>query len=69
MEEDFEEEIEEREEIGERDFEEILGDWLEQQKEVKRINTFEENALLTRNKGIVVELDSGEVFQLTIVKN
>lgn len=36
---------------------------------VKSVNTFYDNGLLTRNKGLVVRLNDGSEFQITIVKS
>lgn len=33
------------------------------------VNTFEDEGLLTRNKGLVVHLSNGDEFQITVVKS
>ena len=55
----------------EREFQDALaavlddpGDWLE----VDRVRTFEEVGMLTRDKGLVVQLRDGSEFQITIVQ-
>lgn len=37
--------------------------------EVKRVSTFEEAGVMTRNAGLVVRLKGGEKFQVTIVQD
>ena len=49
--------------------EEFLTELLYENEEVKRILTFEEAGLLTRNKGLVVRFENGDEFQLTIVQS
>lgn len=36
---------------------------------IKRISTFESKGVLTTDEGLVIELDDGSEFQLTIVKS
>jgi hypothetical protein len=33
------------------------------------VNTFEDEGLMTRNKGLVVHMSNGDEFQITIVKS
>lgn len=33
------------------------------------VNTFEDEGLLTRNKGLVVHLSNGDEFQITVMKS
>ena len=35
----------------------------------KSVNTFENEGILTHNKGLVVRLNNGSEFQITIVKS
>ena len=37
--------------------------------ELDGVNTFEDEGLLTRNKGLVVHMSNGDEFQITIVKS
>ncbi len=50
--------------------EDILGELTDEDVlAVRRVCSFEERGVLTGNAGIVVTLESGEEFQLTIVQS
>ncbi len=50
--------------------EDILGELTDEDVlDVRRVCSFEERGVLTGNSGIVVTLESGEEFQLTIVQS
>lgn len=36
---------------------------------VARVSTFDDHGILTRNRGLIVRLDNGAEFQLTIVQS
>jgi hypothetical protein len=63
--------------ISERDFEGALltilednaGDPEEDETAFERVMTFEDQGILTHNRGLVVRLGNGDEFQLTIVKS
>jgi len=38
-------------------------------EDVEFVNTYEEQGILSSNKGLVVRLDSGDEFQLTMVQS
>lgn len=56
--------------MTEQEFEKWLKEAIflmnEEGQEVKRIQTFEEAGLLTRDSGLVIRTDDGKEFQLTI---
>ncbi len=50
--------------------EDILGELTDEDVlDVRRVCSFEERGVLTGNAGIIVTLESGEEFQLTIVQS
>ena len=57
--------------ISERKFETKLARLLDRvlARSGGRVGTFEEHGVLTMNRGLVVELPSGQEFQLTIVES
>jgi len=57
--------------ISERRFEARLARLLERALEHRggQVRTFEDDGILTMNRGLVVELPSGQEFQLTIVES
>ena len=46
---------------------ELLND--DAEEEVRRVRTFEEEGLLTENRGLVLRMVDGSEFQITIVKS
>ena len=60
-----------RKRTSERQFETKLARLLERALDRRggRVGTFEELGVLTANRGVVVELPSGQEFQLTIVES
>jgi hypothetical protein len=54
---------------GERSFEMILHQLMENAEGVERVSTFECRGILTRNKGLCIELANGTNFQVTIVRD
>jgi hypothetical protein len=60
-----------RKRVSERGFETRLARLLERAlaRSGGRVGTFEEHGVLTMNRGLVVELPSGQEFQLTIVES
>lgn len=49
---------------------ELLSDIVYDEMEgVRNVKTFDEAGLLTRNKGIVINLTDGSEFQITIIKS
>lgn len=61
--------------MTEKEFEAFLygvvetAPWEADKADVAMIATFEEAGLMTRNAGIVVRLDDGSEFQVTIVRS
>lgn len=41
----------------------------DEENEVRRVSTYEEDGVLTRNKGLVVKFKNGAVFQICIVQS
>jgi len=58
---------EDEERDPELSFQETLREILDDTGEFRRISTFEEAGLLTRNRGLLVRTKSGEAFQVSIV--
>lgn len=58
-------------ELTEEDMEEFLYDILSDSPEVFMVRTFEDEGLMTYNKGIVVSMDDDpkSIFQITIVQS
>ena len=52
----------------ETEWQEELRDILWEYNDNFDISTYEEVGMLTRNKGLVVKLESGEEFEITIVQ-
>lgn len=48
---------------------EILSEHAGDDASVHEVETFEDARVLTRDRGLVITLSSGEVFQLTIVQS
>ena len=57
--------------ISERGLEKRLANLLDRVLENRggHVRTFEDNGVLTRNRGLVVTLGNGQEFQLTIVES
>jgi len=55
--------------MDEKEFETWLRDAIFGADDVIELQTFEEACLLTNNRGLVVKLQSGEEFQVTIVRS
>ena len=58
--------------MNEIDIETMLYEMLQDQEmapEVKRVRTFEEDGVLTGNRGVVVRTADGSEFQVTIVES
>ena len=53
----------------EREFQDQLAELLLDDTDVSKVLTFGEAGMMTRNKGLVVRLPNGAVFQLTIVQS
>ena len=53
--------------VSERFIEEKLIEMLEAKKAVRSARSFSDAGVLTMNKGVVLTLQSGQKFQLTIV--
>ena len=45
------------------------GELTEYVEGIRRINTYEEVGMLTRDKGLVIETDDGAEYQLTIIES
>ena len=54
---------------SESDMESRIADLFHETSDVSDVRTFEESGIMTRNKGLVIRLDDGSEFQLTIVKS
>ena len=54
--------------MDEREFARFLADTLEMDEEIYDVSTFEEVGLLTMDAGIVVRMEDGSEFQITIVR-
>jgi hypothetical protein len=54
---------------AEREFEKTLSDALEEVFEVFEIMSFENAGLMTGNAGLVIRMDDGSEFQVTIVQS
>ena len=52
--------------MGEKEFESFLFDLLNDSEKIKRVYTFEDAGLLTRDRGLRVKLESSEEFDITI---
>lgn len=52
----------------ETEFQEYLRDILWEYNDDLDISTFDEEGMLTRNEGLVVGLETGEEFEITIVQ-
>jgi len=66
--------------VSEEDIEQVLIDIMDYNEDIKgnfdigfedgvSASTFEEEMILTRNRGLVIHLKDGQEFQLTIVKS
>ena len=62
--------------MNERDFEQVLHQLLtgsdvdgDEDLQGARVSTFEEDGILTHNRGLVVRLQNGAEFQVTIVQS
>ncbi|HOD84530.1 MAG: hypothetical protein BWX88_05056 [Planctomycetes bacterium ADurb.Bin126] len=55
--------------MNETDFENLLADLLQNEDEVRRVQTFEEAGLLTNDRGVVVHTADGSTFQISIVQS
>ena len=58
--------------MNEIEMETILYEMLQDEDavpEVQRVRTFEEDGVLTRNRGVVVRTDDGTEFQICIVQS
>jgi hypothetical protein len=58
--------------MNETEMETMLYELLQDQDaapEVKRVGTFEEDGVLTRNRGVVVRTADGSQFQICIVQS
>jgi hypothetical protein len=58
--------------MNEIDIETMLYEMLQDEDaapEVKHVRTFEEDGVLTRNRGVVVRTTDGSEFQVAIVKS
>lgn len=42
---------------------------VDDEKEVRRVSTYEEDGMLTQNKGLVVRFKNGDEFQICIVQS
>ena len=54
---------------SESKLESVLKDTFEQTEGVNWVSTFDERGLLTRDNGIVLRLENGAEFQITLVKS
>lgn len=63
--------MENNESVTEQEFTERLGDLLFENEElgVSTTRTFDEAGVLTSNQGLVVTLENGDQFQLTVVRS
>lgn len=55
--------------ITETELQEELRDILWDYNDNFGISTYDEMGMLTRNKGLIVKLENGEEFEITIVKS
>jgi len=55
--------------MTERGLERRLAAMLQSKPQVRNDGTFEEHGVLTRNRGLVIELENGQEFQVTIVES
>lgn len=53
----------------EQDIEELLIERLSEQDDAHSITTFEDAGVMTRNKGVVLRMEDGSEFQITIVRS
>jgi len=53
----------------EQDIEELLIERLSEQDDAHSITTFEDAGVMTRNKGVVLRMEDGSEFQVTIVRS
>jgi len=53
----------------EQDIEKLLIERLSEQDDAHNITTFEDAGVMTRNKGVVLRMENGSEFQITIVKS
>ena len=55
--------------MTERGLERRLVAMLQTKRQVRNAGTFEEHGVLTNNRGLVIELENGQEFQVTIVES
>ena len=59
--------------MNEKEMESWLGEAItsleDEENEVRRVGTYEEEGILTRNKGLVVRFKNGDEFQICIVQS
>jgi hypothetical protein len=55
--------------MDEREMQDALREALEEADNVRRIETFEDAGVLTRNAGLVIRMRDGSEFQVTIVRS
>jgi hypothetical protein len=53
----------------ERDIETLLIEGLSEQDDTRGIATFEDAGVMTTNKGVVLRMEDGSEFQITIVRS
>lgn len=53
----------------EQDIEGLLIERLSDQDDARGITTFEDAGVMTRNKGVVLRMEDGSEFQITIVRS
>jgi hypothetical protein len=51
------------------EMQDTLREALEEADNVRRIETFEEAGVLTRNAGLVIRMTDGSEFQVTVVRS
>lgn len=59
--------------MSERDFRDVISEalamYMEDDCPIKRVHSFAEAGLMTGNEGLVLSLEDGSEFQLTIVQS
>ena len=55
--------------MSERGLERRLVNLLQSKPQVRNAGSFEEHGVLTNNRGLVIELENGQEFQVTIVES